>query len=56
MLILFFVLVVGALFFVLGFLMYCGFLLVSFGVPDLVFDLKIDWNTKNTNMEEQGQY
>ena len=40
MLILFFVLVVGALFFVLVFLMYCGFLLVSFDVPDLVFVLK----------------
>jgi hypothetical protein len=39
-LILFFVLVVGALFFVLVFLMYCGFLLVSFDVPDLVFVLK----------------
>ena len=40
MLILFFVCVVGALFFVLVFLLYCGFLLVSFDVPDLVFVLK----------------
>ena len=64
MLILFFVLVVGALFFVLVFLMYCGFLLVSFDVPDLVFVLK-KWNGKqrtrtwknknNTNLPDHSR-